>query len=220
MNNIERLEEVIKYVFKDKKLINLALTHSSYANEHKCHSNENLEFMGDSVLDLCMAKFLYNTDTDEGNMTKTRAMYVCEEALAIYALKLNLGEYLNLGVGEDLNGGRLREALLADAFEAVIGAVFLDGGFEESYKLFERIVLPHLEAVHVDDYKSKLQEFLAADRRTIVYNLVSESGPPHDKTYEMAAVLEGNIVLGVGFGKRKNEAGQNAAKQALDKIAK
>ncbi len=221
MNNLAELEQLIGYKFSNIDYLIQSLSHSSYANEHNCSSNETMEFLGDSVLDLCMAHYLFlNEAITEGAMTKKRATYVCEEALSLYATKLGLGKFLKLGVGEDANGGRERAALLADAFEAVLGAVFLDGGFDKCYDVIKKIVIPFLELVDVSDYKSRLQEFLAADRRAIFYKLLREDGPPHDKTYEFAAVLDDNIVMGVGIGKTKKDAEQNAAKQALNKIAK
>lgn len=221
MSKYSTLEESISYKFKNISNLDQALTHSSYANEHLCKSNETLEFIGDSVLDLCMAKYFISDDKfNEGQMTKKRATYVCEEALALYADKLDLKSYMKLGIGEAASGGRNRGSLLADAFEALLGAIFLDSGFDECYLVTEKIVFPYLSNVDVTDYKSKLQELLATDRRTIQYKLVSEDGPPHNKTYEFSALLEGNIVMGVGVGKTKLKAEQNAAKEALTKIAK
>lgn len=221
MNNYNELENLIGYKFKNIDYLIKSLTHSSFANENNCESNETLEFLGDSVLDLCMAQYLYLNETiTEGAMTKRRATYVCEEALYLYATKLGLNKFLRLGVGEDASGGRERASLLADAFEAVLGAIFLDNGFETCYKVTQSLVIPYLEDIDVSDYKSRLQEFLAADRRSIFYKIVGEDGPSHDKTYQSAAILDDNIVMGIGVGKTKKDAEQNAAKQALNKIAK
>lgn len=221
MSNLKKLEEKICYTFNDIKYLERALTHSSYANENFCSSNETMEFVGDSVLDLCVAQYLFKTkDIAEGEMTKLRATYVCEEALVIYANKMELSDHLKLGVGEESSGGRTRCALIADAFEAVLGAVFLDANFEECYKVFSHIVLPYIENIDVLDNKSKLQELMQADKRTILYDIIQESGPAHNKTFDAIAILDNSIVLGKGRGKTKKEAEQNAAKEALSKIAK
>ncbi|MFI3251687.1 MAG: ribonuclease III [bacterium] len=221
MNNYNDLEEVIGYKFKNLDHINLAFTHSSYANEHYTKSNETMEFLGDSVLDLCIGHYLFkNVDIDEGEMTKLRASYVCEEALAFYANKINLSKYLKLGNGEELLGGRTRQALIADAFEAMLGAVFLDSSFDECDKVVNKVVIPYLQFIDILDYKSKLQELMQADKRTIVYDIINDEGPAHNKTFEAEVKLENNIVLGRGKGKTKKEAEQHAAKAALSKIAK
>ena len=145
---IDEFQNVIKYKFKNVNLLLEALTHSSYANEHQLKSNERLEFLGDAVLELAMSKHLFSIiDLDEGVLTKTRAKAVCEEALDLYANKINLSKYLFLGKGEESSGGRTRKAILADAFEAVLGAIFLDSGFENAYSIVECYVLPYYNSI-------------------------------------------------------------------------
>ncbi len=217
----KELEKKLGITFQDIDYLKTALTHSSYANEHDCESNERLEFLGDSVLGLCMSTTLFEKNNNtEGEMTKIRSMYVCEEALVVYASKINLSNYLLLGHGEELTGGRHRQAILADAFEALLGAVYLDLGFLVCFEVFKKIVLPYLNLIDVLDNKSKLQELAQADKRTIQYEIINETGPSHNKTFEAIVKLENNIVLGKGIGKTKKEAEQNAASVALSKIAK
>ena len=221
MSDYSILEKNLGVTFKDKNLLVESLTHSSYANEHNTKHNERLEFLGDAVLELCMSNYLFNNyKIAEGQMTKKRATYVCEDALVVYALKIHLNDYLLLGHGEEASGGRDRRALIADAFEAVIGAVFLDQGFDAVNSLFNKIVIPHLNIIEYSDSKSQLQELVQADKRTINYEIIREFGPSHDKTFEAIVKLEGDIVLGHGVGKTKKEAEQNAAFEALKKIAK
>ena len=215
------LEKSIGYTFKNKELLKVALTHSSYANEHQVECNERLEYLGDAVLDLCMSCYLYdNIQLNEGVLTKTRAKAVCEEALNVYAEKIKLNTYLFLGNGEIQNGGRNRPAIIADAFEAMLGAVLLDSNFETVYNVVKRIVLPFFNVViQFKDYKSTFQEKVQADKRTLHYEIVKDEGPANDKTYE-AVVYMDDILMGRGIGKTKKEAEQNAAKAALKKEAK
>lgn len=215
------LEKSIGYTFKNKELLKVALTHSSYANEHQVECNERLEYLGDAVLDLCMSCYLYdNIHLNEGVLTKTRAKAVCEEALNVYAEKIKLNTYLYLGNGEILNGGRNRPAIIADAFEAMLGAILLDGCFEDVYNVVKKIVLPFFDIVtQFKDYKSTFQEKVQADKRTLHYEIVKDEGPANDKTYE-AVVYMDDILMGRGVGKTKKEAEQNAAKAALKKEAK
>ncbi len=215
------LEKSIGYTFKNKDLLKVALTHSSYANEHQVECNERLEYLGDAVLDLCISCHLYeNLHYDEGVLTKTRANAVREEALNVYAEKIKLNTYLYLGNGEIQNGGRNRPAIIADAFEAMLGAVLLDSSFEEVYKVVQKIVLPFFDIVtQFKDYKSTFQEKVQADKRTLHYEIVKDEGPANDKTYE-AVVYMDDILMGRGIGKTKKEAEQNAAKAALKKEAK
>lgn len=221
MNNLNLLQEKLGYNFKNIKFLENALTHSSYANEKNCDSNERIEFLGDSILGLSMSTYLYHeSDLSEGEMTKIRAKYVCEEALVIYAAQIDLGSFLLLGNGEETTGGRQRQAIIADAFEAILGAVYLDAGYEGCFKVFEKIVLPYIELIDVIDNKSKLQELAQADKRTITYKIIKETGPSHNKTFEAIVKLENDIILGKGIGKTKKEAEQNAAFEALSKIAK
>lgn len=204
--------------FKDENLYQLAMTHASYAYENQTDKNEKLEFLGDAVIDLLMSHHLYQNDLpDEGMMTKKRAQAVCEEALVIYADKINLKKYMRLGHGEEQKGAN--SSMIADAFEALFGAVYLDLGYEEVKKLFEKIVIPHLKHVwDIKDYKSALQEYIqSGDKRNISYHTVKETGPSHEKEFEIVVKLDNHIVLGVGHGKTKKEAEQSAAHDALKK---
>lgn len=217
---LKNFENIISYEFKNIELLETALTHSSYANEHQTESNERMEFLGDAVLELCMSKYLYSViDLDEGVLTKSRAKAVCEEALNIYAKSINLNQFLFLGKGEENSGGRERPAIIADAFEAVLGAIFLDGGIEEAYRIVEKLIIPQLQKVLIfKDYKSILQEKLQSEKRGIRYEIVRDEGPANNKTFE-AVVYMDDILMGRGIGKTKKEAQQNAAKDALDKEA-
>ena len=161
MNKLKEFENILSYEFNDIGLLKTALTHSSYANEHLIESNERMEFLGDAVLELCMSKYLYSViDLDEGVLTKSRAKAVCEDALNVYAKGINLSKYIFLGKGEECSGGRERPAIIADAFEAVLGAVFLDGGINEAYRIVENTILPNMGEVLVyKDYKSILQRY-------------------------------------------------------------
>ena len=194
------LEKSIGYTFKNKDLLKVALTHSSYANEHQVECNERLEYLGDAVLDLCISCHLYeNLHYDEGVLTKTRANAVREEALNVYAEKIKLNKYLYLGNGEIQNGGRNRPAIIADAFEAMLGAILLDSSFEEVFKVVKKIVLPSFDIVtQFKDYKSTFQEKVQADKRTLHYEIVKDEGPANDKTYE-AVVYMDDILMGRGL---------------------
>ncbi|HEY8365311.1 MAG TPA: ribonuclease III [Haloplasmataceae bacterium] len=212
--------------FHNYQILEQALTHSSYVNEHRFEEdidNERLEFLGDAVLELAMSEFLYKnySDLSEGEMTKLRAQHVCEPALVTYATSINLGEYLRLGKGEEISGGRSRPAILADAFEALLGAIYLDIGYETVYQFLDQVVFPLLREgnyINVVDYKSKLQELVQVDNtRSIRYEIISETGPAHNKTF-IAEVFMDDIRMGVGEGHSKKEAEQNAAKVALEKM--
>jgi ribonuclease-3 len=180
-----------------------------------------MEFLGDAVLELAMSKYLYAViSLDEGVLTKTRAKAVCEGALDYYAAKINLPKYLFLGKGEELSGGRFRPAIIADAMEAVLGAVFLDSGFDQAYEIVKKFFIPYIDEVtSLKDYKSLLQEKLQSEKRTIRYEIVRDEGPANDKIFE-AVVYMDEILMGRGMGKTKKEAQQNAAKNALEKEAK
>ena len=220
-SRLETLEDNIGYHFKNKKLLSLALTHSSYANEHDIESNERLEFLGDAVLELSISEVLYNTiSLDEGVLTKMRAKVVCESALDLYAEKIELNSFILLGKGEVLTGGRTRPAIIADAFEALLGAIYLDGGLDNVKKIINNYIFPNMNNVLMSkDYKSILQEKLQAEKRTIRYEIVREEGPANNKTFE-AIVYMDEILMGRGIGKTKKEAQQQAAKSALEKEAK
>jgi len=197
-----------------------AFTHTSYANENNCESYERLEYLGDAVLEVIMSEYLYkNTEFEEGVMTKTRAKYVCEDALYEYSLKLELNKYLRLGHGEEENGGRLRKAIVADIFEAFTGAIFLDQGFDTAKKFIYDNVIPMLERNEVNldnDYKSILQELIQTDKRSLEYVVVDETGPAHNKTFKVIVKVD-NIIYGTGIARSKKEAEQQAACDALKK---
>lgn len=217
------LENFFNLSFDNPKLLTTALTHSSYANENNCESNERLEFIGDAVLDVLMGRYLYDKypQYDEGNLTKLRAKNVCESALVEYAKECDLNQYLLLGNGEEKSGGRHRVALQADAFEALIGAVYMDKGFEECYKIFDKVVIPLVEEERDDDfvdYKSYLQELVQSDKRTLEYRIVNELGPSHNKTFVTRVYMD-QILMGEGTGKTKKDSEQNAAEMALKKLA-
>lgn len=220
MNNLTEFENKIDYKFKNISLLKTALTHSSYANEHNLDSNERMEFLGDAVLELAMSKYFYSKiNLDEGVLTKTRAKAVCESALNIYSKKIKLASYISLGKGEIQTGGRTRPAIIADAFEAVLGAIFLDSNFETVYNIINKLVIPYLdESLKIKDYKSQLQEKLQSEKRTIRYEIVNETGPANNKTFE-AVVYMDDILMGRGKGKTKKAAEQDAAKVALSKEA-
>lgn len=224
MQQLNAFVERTGIAFADLDLLNKALTHSSYANERKNSTeqhNQRLEFLGDAVLDLVVAEYLYRSFTSmpEGEMTKLRARLVCESMLASCAIKLSLGENLLLGKGEAASGGRKRPSILADAFEAVIGAAYIDGG----YKSAEKFVLTALEdeltmissGEQGNDYKTLLQELVQRDEALpIAYKILSEDGPDHNKTFKVAVSID-NRQRGVGRGKSKKEAEQMAARQAI-----
>ncbi len=221
MSSLYELEEALGYKFNNIELLKTALTHSSYGNEHGIECYERMEFLGDAVLELSMSKHLYSViDLDEGVLTKTRAKAVCETALDFYAEKIELGKYLYLGKGEEQTGGRGRPAILADALEAILGAIFLDSGFYEAYGVVERLFIPYLnEVLKHKDYKSMLQEKLQSEKRTIRSEIVRDEGPANNKIFE-AVVYMDDILMGRGIGKSKKEAQQRAAKDALNKEAK
>jgi ribonuclease-3 len=205
--------------YKDESLYEVALTHSSYAYENQLENNEKLEFLGDAVIELLMSDYLYKLNlASEGEMTKKRAKAVCEEGLVIYAEKINLKAYLKLGKGEAQKGAN--DAMISDAFEAFIGATYLDLGFYETQKLFNQLMVPYLDEAWLDikDYKSTLQEYIqSGGRRNISYQIVNETGPSHNRKFQAIVKLDNHIMLGTGHGKTKKEAEQNAAKAALKK---
>lgn len=215
----------IKY--HDKNLITQALVHSSYVNEHKTYKsdNERLEFMGDAVLQVWTTKTLFELDPplNEGHMTTLRAQLVCEEALAGYNRALGLNKFLLLGVGEEKTGGRDRDSILADMFEAILGAIYLDQGFESIDKILKEVVVPAIhqpKSENVIDYKTKLQEFIQSDsRKTVSYEVLRMSGPSNKPEFEVAVKLD-DIVLGRGIGFSKKRAEQMAAKDAFEKMVK
>lgn len=199
-----------------------AFTHTSYCNENKtATSYERLEFLGDKVLDFVVSEYLYNNENvDEGEMTKIRAAHVCEDALYDYSLDNNFDGYVRLGKGEEATGGRCKKAILADVFEAFIGALYLDQGIDKTKEFINSSVIKSIKKNETifTDYKSILQEMVQTSKKSLEYNVVSELGPSHDKDFIVEVVVD-NIVFGVGVGKTKKEAEQNAAKNALDKKA-
>ena len=222
--SIRAFEEKIGYEFKNKNYIQTALTHSSFANEHKeFNYNERLEFLGDSVLGLVVSDYLFRARNDlpEGKLTRLRANVVCEESLSVVARKINLGDHLFLGKGEKTSGGSDRDSILADATEAVIAAIYLDGGFDQA-KDFILSNLRDTIAKNIDgnifrDYKTILQEIIQGNNGKISYKLVGESGPDHNKEFEMQ-VKCGQDTIGIGKGKNKKEAEKEAARDALVKM--
>ena len=220
---MEALEEKLNFNFQDQQLLRTALTHSSYANEHHCASNERLEFVGDSVLGMVTAEYLYKTypDWPEGKMTRLRAELVCEQSLWEVAEKLSLGAYLRLGRGEELSGGRKRHSILADCVEAVIAAMYLDGGFAPAKDFIDTHILSRLsdrETVLVHDWKTELQELVQQKPgRVLAYELLGESGPDHLKCFNVAVAMDG-VPIGSGEGHTKKEAEQMAARAALEAL--
>ena len=218
---MEQLQNNLGYHFKNPALLARALTHSSYANERHVNTgdNERLEFLGDSVLGFITAEYLFanHRDFPEGELTKLRAYAVCEKSLFSYAEEIGLGNYLKLGKGEERTGGRTRPSVLSDAFEAVIAAIYLDGGMDEAKKFVLRFVVPYVEAKPTfKDYKTMLQEVVQKNQgETLEYVLVSETGPDHDKCFTVEVHLNSNVI-GRGVGGSKKKAEQNAAKEALE----
>ena len=219
------LEEKLGYVFQDRSLLENALTHSSCANESrgKLQSNERLEFLGDSILGMVVADHLYRNHPDlpEGELTRTRAALVCEESLVEVAAELDLGEYLRLGKGEEAGGGRHRPSIQADAVEAVLAAVYLDGGIGSARKIITRYILcREVEGLNSSrDYKTALQELVQRESGQVLkYRLTGEEGPDHDKRFFVEVDLNG-APLGSGKGHSKKEAEQMAAKAAIAKLS-
>jgi len=222
---MEELEQKLNYTFQDPSLLEEALSHSSYANEHRAaglNSNERLEFLGDSVLGFVTAEFLFHQhpDAPEGDLTRARAALVCEQSLYEVAQKLDLGRYLKLGHGEESGGGRERTSILADAVEAVFAAVYLDGGITQASALIHRCLLDAEREEAVEerrrDYKTALQELVQRQAdRVLTYRMAGEQGPDHAKTF-LAEVLLNGEPIGSGSGHSKKEAEQAAAKNALE----
>ncbi len=223
--SLSLLEEKINYKFNNINCLFVAMTHSSYCNENRKKgvtvSNERSEFLGDSVLSVITAEFLYHKypDVDEGFLTKTRAALVCEDTLAVFANKLELGDYMLFGKGESaVSGGRHRKSTLADAFEALIAAIYLDGGMEKAKAFVLPFIISTVDTVikvGTEDYKSRLQRIVQqTPEEVLTYSLVSEEGPPHDRTFGYEVYLNSNL-LGKGKGRSKREAEQAAAHEAL-----
>ena len=222
LNNISLFEENINYEFTNKEYILEALTHSSYSNENKNYPfNERLEFLGDSVLSIVISDYLFKKETKlpEGELTKIRANIVCEESLSEVSKNIHLGKYMLLGKGEEATGGRERISILADALEAVIAAIYLDGGIKCAREFIltnmEKIINDSIKGKIFRDYKTCLQEVLQSNgENNIWYKLIEEKGPDHNKRFVMEVGIN-DTVLGVGEGKSKKDAEQVAAKAAL-----
>ena len=222
---IKELESALGYRFRNVALLQNALTHSSYANErwhNSLLSNERLEFLGDSVLGMLVAEYLYRSfpDRPEGELTRMRADMVCEKTLAAAANRIGLGSHLLLGHGEEQGGGRSRESILADAMESVIAASFLDGGLEAALKIVQQFILVEVPVtrLHNADYKTQLQELVQQKKNQVLsYALVGQSGPDHDKQFEVEVSLNGTVV-GRGTGRSKKRAEQDAARTAIEKL--
>ena len=219
---MDELFEKLKINPKDINLYKTAFSHSSYVNEHRVKNNyERLEFLGDAVLDLVVSDYLYtHLKDDEGELTKVRASYVCENANYCYATGLGLTKYILVGHGEQ-NDGNLKKAIVADIFEALMGAIYLDLGYATVRKTILDVVVPYIKDPNItffSDYKSSLQEYIQTTQKSLEYRLVNEEGPAHDKRFTVEVIID-NIDYGEGIGTSKKEAEQEAAKQALDKMA-
>lgn len=205
------------------ELYETAFTHTSYANENKKVSYERLEYLGDAVLELVVSDFLYNnTGYKEGKMTKLRAHYVCENANYEYSIKLGLNQYLKLGHGEEMSGGRDRKAIVSDIFESFIGAVYLDQGFDKAKEIIYSTTIEFMKEHKLDfydDYKSELQELVQTDKRSLEYVIVDENGPAHNKTFKAIVKID-DVIYGEGVAHTKKEAEQMAAKSAIEKSVK
>lgn len=220
------MEKKLDIVFNDKNLLKQAFTHSSYVNEHRdknISDNERLEFLGDAVLELGVSQYLYKQKERlaEGDLTKLRASIVCEPSLVEFSLQLDFGDFLLLGHGEEQSGGRKRPAILADVFEAFLGALYLDQGYDAVIQFLKQYVYPKITTgafSHAMDYKSRLQEHIQENRNhSIEYVIANEKGPSHDKQFVAQVIINGNVA-GEGEGHTKKEAEQRAAKHALDTL--
>ncbi|MCX7749782.1 MAG: ribonuclease III [Clostridia bacterium] len=225
-HHIEELEKTIAYSFHNKENLVLALTHSSYANESKnarIQSNERLEFLGDAVLNIVISEYIYrnHSNLSEGEMTKVRSYIVCEPSLMRCSENIKVGGFLLLGKGEEQTGGRKRISILSDAFEALIGAIYIDGGFEKAKDFImnqmQQIIKDSVNGLLAMDYKTQLQEVIQRDGDSkIVYEIIEEKGPDHNKLF-VSQIKIGETIMGTGEGKSKKEAEQNAAKLVLQK---
>ena len=220
--SIQQLQDTIGYKFHNPVFLEVALTHSSYANEvkHQLKYNERQEFLGEAVLSIIVSDYLFNNYTvPEGELTKLRAAIVCEKSLDVMANKIHLGEYLRLGRGEEMTGGRTRPSIIADAFEALIAAIYLDSGIESARAFvlpFVTEMLEHEDSLSFKDYKTILQEIIQQNpEEKLVYKLVGEKGPDHDKRFVVDVMLNSNVI-GKGEGRSKKNAEQMAAKEALE----
>ncbi len=220
---MEELFKKLKIKPKDIRLYKTAFSHSSYANEHKAKNDyERLEFLGDAVLDLVVSDYLFNHHRDsEGEMTKVRASYVCENANFCYSSNLGLSKYILVGNGEKKDANGIKKAIVADIFEALMGAIYIDLGYATAKKTILNIIVPYIENPDISffsDYKSSLQEYVQTMQKSLTYNIVNEEGPAHDRRFTIEVSID-SIVYGVGTGTSKKEAEQEAARQALEKMA-
>lgn len=219
---INNFEKRLKIKFRNKNLLEQALTHSSYANENPpSEDNERLEFLGDAVIELLMSNYLYKEGyKDEGELSKKRAQAICEEALAIYANHLGLSLFLRIGKGLETSNSRNNPTINADAFEALFAAIYLDQGYQKAEELFYQLVVPYLDEIKdIKDYKSLLQETVQSSKRNVAYEIIDETGPSHNKKFKVVVKLKDQI-LGTGVASTKKDAEQIAAKEALKKIIK
>lgn len=224
--SLSELEQKIGYKFQDKSLLKRAMMHSSYSNEHRLNrldNNERLEFLGDAVLEIVVSEFLYKTypKKPEGDLTKMRASIVCEPTLAFCTKEIQLGKYLLLGKGEDASGGRDRDSIVSDAMEALIGSIYLDGGFANAKEFIIRFILVDIEHKQLFyDSKTILQEIVQGQLQdTLTYELVKEEGPDHNKHFEVNVCI-GGVVVGFGEGRTKKAAEQEAAYKGILKLKK
>lgn len=221
------VEKVLNYKFKDQQILKNALTHSSYVNERsKLENNERLEFLGDAVLELVISFYLYrnHADSTEGDLTKLRAKIVCTESLAMVSDELNLGKFVFMGKGEENTGGRTRKSILANSFEALIGAIYIDGGIQEAEKFIlsklKNNINDAIKGRLIFDYKTKIQEFIQQESTNeIEYVVDSEEGPEHDKVFNINLYMNGKVI-GKGTGSSKKEAEQQAAYNGLTQLGK
>ena len=221
---MEELLERLKIKPKNKKLYETAFQHSSYVYENHLKADyERLEFLGDAVLDLVLADYLYNNAHEsEGDMTKVRASYVCENANYQYAIDLHLSDYIKVGHGEEESGGRFKKVIMADIFEALMGAIYIDQGYAKVRQVILHIVVPYIKNPDVtffEDYKSALQEAVQTDQKSVSYELVKEEGPAHNRTFTTEVKVD-DVSYGVGVAGSKKESEQEAARIALSKLAK
>ena len=208
---------------KNLELYNIAFSHSSYANENSLKNDyERLEFLGDAVLELIISDYLYKKkEISEGETTKLRASYVCENALYEYSKDLGLSDYIKVGHGEEIDGGRFKKVILADIFEALMGAIYLDLGFNKVKTVLTNIIVPYIENPNVtflNDYKSVLQEYVQTNKKSLEYELIDEEGPSHNKKFTTVVKIDG-IVFGKGVAHSKKSSEQEAAKSAMNKLA-
>lgn len=224
INNVDftGLEEQIGYVFSDKSVIRTALTHKSYLNEcrigdFKCY--ERLEFLGDAILEFMVTDYIYRLypDTDEGSLTQLRSQIVCERTLSTIAREKHYGDFLFLGKGESSTSGRDRSSTLCDVFESVLGAIYLDGGFDEAKKYVDRLLLTRFNEFITEDYKTKLTIYCQKNSTSLEFRVLEETGPAHDKLFTIGVYID-NKLRATGTGKSKKEAESSAAKIVFEEV--